>query len=116
MQVRTELETSIVSALARMSEFHGGEELARAANYLTRRLPPGRLVLVSTSIEGAAIAAVVSAINSSRDLSWFLISPSRQAELPEGQVVLIEPVDAGEGWRRTMESVLPGAEILIAPT
>jgi hypothetical protein len=115
MQQGTDLETSIVAALSRMTEFHSGEELVRAAHSMIDRLPPGRVVLVSTTIEGAAIAAVISALTSGRDVSWYLISPARRADLPEGQVVVVEPVDAGDGWRRTIESVIPGAEILIAP-
>jgi hypothetical protein len=116
LTMRTEMERSIVTALARMAEFHSGEELARTADSLVRRLPPGRIVLVSTTIEGAAIAAVMSALSAAQDVSWYLISPNRRAKLPEGHVVLIEPVDAGEGWRRTMESMIPGAEIFIAST
>lgn len=95
-----------------MAAFHTGEELVRAAHVLIDRLPPGPLVLVSTTIEGAAIAAVMSALASTRDLSWHLISPSWRPDLPEGQVVVVEPVDAGLGWRSTMESLMPGAEIL----
>ena len=113
--MRNGMEVRIVEALSRMADFHAGEELVRAANSLIDQLPPGRVVLVSTTVEGAAIAAVMSALSSARDVSWYLINPSRRAKLPEGHVVLIEPVDAGEGWRRTMESIIPGAEIFIAP-
>ncbi len=98
-----------------MSDFHTGEELARAAHALVAQLPQGRVVLVSTSVEGAAIAAVTSALLSRRDIQWFLISTNRRTALPDGKVVVVEPVDAGEGWRRTMRSVIPGAEIFIAP-
>jgi hypothetical protein len=116
LTMSTEMERSIVTALARMADYHSGEELARTAHSLISRLPPGPVVLVSTTIEGAAIAAVMSAFSAAQDVPWYLISPSRRAKLPEGHVVLIEPVDAGEGWRRTMETVIPGAEIFIAST
>lgn len=115
VDMTTEVRAAVVKALSRMADFHAGEELVRAAQALTATLPHGRVVLVSTSVEGAAIAAVASALLPTRDVHWFLISASRRADLPDGKVVVVEPVDAGEGWRTTMKAVIPGAQIFIAP-
>jgi hypothetical protein len=100
--------------LAAMAMFHSPAILRRAAEEVLERLPGGPVSIVSTSIEGAALAAVCSILAEQQVSGWHMIDiafPLR-AEL-EKQVVVVEPIDPGAGWRNLLLKRLPGAQIVI---
>lgn len=95
-----------------MDELYEGQAVSSAAALLLDALPGGLLTLLSTSDQGAGLAAVCASRRPST--TWRktnLVSP-----LPApvaGGVVVVEPVDPGEGWRRAVEHRYPGAQIVI---
>jgi hypothetical protein len=101
--------------LEEMRRMRDGEALIGAAHALLDQLPPGTVTLLGSSIEGVALAALCAALRGEGS-TWGridLVGPpmSDKAEV----VVVVEPVDAGEGWRRAVEARYPGASILVAP-
>jgi hypothetical protein len=103
------------AALLEMQELRDGERLARAARALERQLPREPLALMSTSVEGAALAAVCA---TSRDLdaTWQLVNLLNAPPVPDGRrPVMIEPVDPGEGWRHAVLDRYPNALVMTQP-
>jgi hypothetical protein len=101
--------------LEQMRRLRDGEALLEAAHVLLDQLPAGTVVLLGSSTEGVALAALCSALRGEGS-SWGridLAGPPTRNE-PEG-VVVVEPVDGGEGWRRAVEARYPGAPIFVAP-
>lgn len=81
-----------------MEALRDGHALRSAAAAVARRLPPGRLALLSTSPEGAALAAVCASTRSA-PTSWQLIHLAYPPRVhPDAHVVVVEPVDPGCGW------------------
>jgi hypothetical protein len=100
--------------LVAMGLFHSPSVLRRAAEEVLEHLPDGPVSLVSTSMEGAALAALCSVMAERQVSGWHLVDvtfPIR-AEL-ERQVIVIEPVDPGEGWRSMVHERLPRAQVVI---
>ena len=96
-----------------MQTLRSGDSLAAAADAVEGALPHRPLVLVSTSDEGAGLAAVCAA---SRGVgtSWMkvnLLAPQFGEENVE--VVVVEPIHAGVAWRQAVDRIYPGARILI---
>jgi hypothetical protein len=95
-----------------MDELYEGRALSTAVALLLDVLPGGPLTLLSTSDQGAGLAAVCASRR--RSTTWRktnLVSP-----LPapiSGAVVVIEPIDPGAGWRQAVEHRYPGAQIVI---
>jgi hypothetical protein len=99
--------------LAEMQKLRSGDALASAADAVQAALPRHSVVLVSTSDEGAGVAAVCAA-RRGRGTNWMkvdLLAPQQVADGP--LVVVVEPVDAGAAWRQAVERVYPGARILV---
>lgn len=98
-----------------MRAVHSGEALDRAAQLLRRQLPPGPAVLLATSLEGVAVAAVCAAGRPEFATRWErlnLVVPVAVA--PSERVVVVEPVDGGSGWQRTIARQYPDALFLFA--
>jgi hypothetical protein len=94
--------------LRQMDALHDGDQLADAAASVLSQLPAGSLTLLSTSPQGVALAAVCAATrgDSTRWSALDLLDPGPQ---DTGGVVVVEPVDAGPGWRRSVSARLPSA-------
>lgn len=98
---------------AEMQTLGVGDALSAAADAVGSVLPPHDVVLVSTSIEGAGVAAVCAARRGDRT-RWMKVELLAPESVPDGaNVVVVEPVDAGAAWRQAVERVYPGATILV---
>jgi hypothetical protein len=98
---------------AEMHELRSGDKLASAADAVEAALPRHPVVLVSTSDEGAGLAAVCAA-RRGRGTSWMKIDLLAPDMVGDGRtVVVVEPVDAGAAWRQAVERVYPGARVLV---
>jgi hypothetical protein len=111
-------EPSLAAQYAAESEsmhaLRDGHALRVAAAQVARRLPAGRLALLATSPEGAALAAVCAA---SRDApcSWQLIHLMYPPTVSPGdRVVVVEPIDPGDGWREAVSRHYPDALLVFA--
>ena len=96
-----------------MQTLRSGDSLAAAADAVEGALPHHPLVLVSTSDEGAGLAAVCAA---SRGVgtSWMKVNLlASQFGEENVEVVVVEPIDAGAAWRQGVDRIYPGARILI---
>jgi hypothetical protein len=90
-----------------------GLELAAAADAVEAALPERPVVLVSTSDEGAALAAVCAARRGDGN-SWLKVNLLQPQSVAIGsEVVVVEPVDAGAAWRQAVEYHYPTARVLI---
>jgi hypothetical protein len=96
-----------------MEQVHAGDQLASTADDMAQRLPSGPVTMLSTTIEGAAIAAVCAAQRPAA--SWRMIELSWQpAIITDTPVVFVEPVEPGAAWRDAVERRYPEATVLIA--
>lgn len=110
----TDLAAEYQAATEEMEALQDGTRLAAAAVSMARRLPPGRLRLLSTSPEGAGLAAVCAA-SRGPSTSWqfaHLAYPPR-TRIGE-QVVFIEPIDPGKAWEAAVRGCYGDALILYA--
>ena len=81
-----------------MEQLHAGERLQAAAADVAPRLPESEVTLLSTSIEGAAIAAVCAAQHPMA--TWRLVELAWQpVVVTDAPVVFVEPVEPGRAWR-----------------
>lgn len=102
------------AASEQMARLHDGSALRDAAYEVGGRLPAGRAVLLSTSPEGAAIAAVCAAARRA-PTSWQLIHLAYPPALEGGQqIVVLEPVDPGAAWTVAVRRHYPDALVLFA--
>lgn len=98
-----------------MRELHDGQALQDAVNLLLPHLPPGRLTLVAMSSEGMAVAAACAMCRAPLPTRWARLDiHAPNAIQQEGQAIVIEPVSAGSGWRRTIERRFPDVTFLDA--
>src|SRR5437868_4968211 len=110
-----EFEQALLGDLAQAERLHLGDEIRLTALAILEGLPRRNVVLVATSIEGAALAAVCSALAPERNLVWRLVNLIRSGE-PEldTEVMVIEPADPGIGWRDAIMRRYPGARFAFA--
>ena len=99
-----------------MEAVYDGDALRAAAETVLATLPPGPVVLYSSSDTGAGLAAACAALRGGRT-SWrridLLAAPAGpQAE--ESAVIVVEAVDAGAGWRDAVSRRYPDARVVIA--
>lgn len=98
-----------------MRSMHDASLLRRAAESVLPRLPDGPLVLLASSEEGCALAAVCAALRADTRTSWERVSFGVPTQARTGaNFVVIEPIDAGEGWRRAVLYKYPGARFQVA--
>lgn len=96
-----------------MQTLRFGDRLAAAADAVEAALPRRRLVLLSTSDEGAALASVCAARRGA-GTSWMKVNLLAAEAVADGvEVVIVEPVDAGAAWRQAVERAYPGARLLV---
>ena len=105
------------AGLQAMGTLHRGEVMESAARSVLSRLPRGPLSLVTTSVEGAALAAVCCVLAPESGLRWEYVCLDRPARFDgHGIIVAVEPVDPGPWWRQALAQRLPSATVVIATT
>lgn len=107
-------DTTVAWFVARREEqaaAHHGAALRTWAEAAVRALPIGPLTLVSTSSEGSALAAVISALRD-QPTRWQTISLGRPPAGLTGAVAVIEAVQLGDGARASIAALLPHALVL----
>jgi hypothetical protein len=114
VQQRESLAGQYAAAIDKMEALRDGRALQAAAAGVADRLPPGRLALLSTSPEGTALAAVC-AVARSAPTSWQLINLGYPPTVALGfRVVVIEPLDPGQGWQAAVRRHYPHADLVFA--
>lgn len=97
-----------------MRVLHNGAALRHAVDAVLGQLPAGRLALLSTSIEGIALAAA-TAIQRPAPTAWQSLDVRLgPQDIIVGRPVVIEPVDPGPGWRSAIGRIIPGAAFVFA--
>lgn len=115
MSALTGLAAEYEQATKTMEALRDGKALRDAAASVQERLPSGPLVLMSTSPEGTAVAAVCAASRPST--TWqFLHLACPPAVGEDEHIVFIEPVDPGRGWRAAVRRRYPRATLLFVET
>lgn len=98
-----------------MRRLRDGAALLDAARGVLPHLPTGPLLLLSTSVEGTALAAVCATLRGSGSTTWARVNLVAPQLLDEARhTVFVEPVDPGAGWRSAIEKHYPGADFLSA--
>lgn len=97
---------------AEMDRLYDGEVLRDAVIEVLKRLPSGPLTLVSTSVQGAGLVAACAAARA-EPTGWRQVNLAHSTIEVSGAVVVVEPVDAGAGWRAAVAARYPGAQILV---
>jgi hypothetical protein len=95
-----------------MDALSKGSVLASATEAVLAELPAGPLTLLSSSDQGAGLAAACASRRDA-ETAWRkinLVGPQPASTV--GQIIVIEPVDPGVGWRRAVERSYPGARLL----
>jgi hypothetical protein len=90
---------------------HDGSTLRGLAETVLTRLPAGAVTLVSSSVEGCALAAAVAVIRDEKT-RWEHLAVGRPHATQAGSVVVVEPLLLGQGMLETLDTALPGALIL----
>jgi hypothetical protein len=98
---------------AEMNRLHDGEALRIAAEYVLAQLPAGPLFLISTSAQGAALAAVC-AVTRRAPTRWQFVNALLDPVAASGRVVVVEPIDGGAGWREALLRRYPDADFVFA--
>lgn len=101
------LLTSYLEGQEQMETFSDGATLAAAARSVLRQLPAGKLTLLTTSTAGTALAATCAALRE-EPTRWCAIDILLPSKV-EGQVVIVEPLDAGPAWRDALSRCYPQA-------
>jgi hypothetical protein len=98
----------------KMDEVYDGLALRDLARTAMRRLPDGPVLLISTSVQGAGLAAACAVLRDepTRWRKLDLLLPD--VEVDADRVVFIETVDPGEGWRDAVQRRFPDAEFVFA--
>lgn len=100
------------SRLAEQGLAHDGRVLKEWANAVLHRLPRGSVILLSISVEGCALGAVVSALRE-ESTSWDrLVLRANQPKRADVSIVVVEPVRLGSGTTELIQQLLPTALIL----
>jgi hypothetical protein len=97
---------------------HEGWALKNWATAVLQKLPPGRVALLSMSVEGCALAAVVASMRKD-ETTWEQIAVGRPQPERKRTLVVVEPIRLAEGLLESLQQLLPNAfviEGLAAPT
>jgi hypothetical protein len=105
------LAASYLEGQEQVQALSDGSCLRAAATSVLSQLPSGPLTLVSTSTAGAALAATCAALRS-EPTHWQAIDLLLPTPI-EGAVAVVEPIDAGDGWRGALTRHYPGAEVFL---
>jgi hypothetical protein len=91
---------------------HDARLLRTWAEGVLGRLPAGRLTLLSTSVEGCALAAVIGALRD-EPTTWEQLALGRpQEDRDGGGVVVVEVVRLGDGLLEALDALLPGVPVI----
>jgi hypothetical protein len=115
---RTHMHRSLLTEYAereaQMDTVYEGEVMRRTALAVGRRLGQGRLILLSTTRQGAGVAAACAAARGEAT-SWRQIDLMLAPEVPTGATpVFVEVVDPGQGWRDFVIGRYPEARFVFA--
>ena len=91
-----------------MSRLYDGVSLRSAASSALEQLPEGPVALVATSEAGAGLAAACAALRD-QPTTWRKINLLTDAGEMIHPVVVVDPVDAGDGWRAAIRRRFPKA-------
>lgn len=97
--------------LAEQRAAHSGATLNQWASEVLLELPSGPVTLLSLSVEGCALAAVVAASRQDAT-SWEQLALGRPHRELVGIPVVLEPAQLAEGALRVLERTLPGAVVI----
>ncbi|MDQ2983079.1 MAG: hypothetical protein M3R70_04000 [Actinomycetota bacterium] len=98
---------------AEMDELHDGAALAAGVRAVLGQLPDGPVMLVSTSDQGAGLAAACAAQRGEPTL-WRKVNLRLPFPSPASHsLVIVDPVEGGAGWRRAVERAYPGARLIV---
>lgn len=97
-----------------MDELHDGTVLRQYAAQVVHRLPRGPVELLSTSRQGAGLAAACAALRTEptrwRELDLLLRASWQSC----GQVVLVEMINPGAAWQNAVFRRFPDAQLIFA--
>jgi hypothetical protein len=100
-----------VERLAEQREAHSGATLSQWASKVLLELPRGPVALLSLSVEGCALGAVVAASRLD-PTSWEQLALGRPHRELAGTPVVLEPAQLGEAMLQVLERTLPGALVI----
>jgi hypothetical protein len=98
-----------------MNRLHEGVLLRSAAESVLAQLPDGPLTLLATSASGAGLAAACAALRN-QPTTWRqvdLVGIPLEATDP---VVVVDTIDAGDGWRAALLGRFPSAMFVVPET
>jgi hypothetical protein len=109
---RRDLATAwVADRLVEQRAAHDARLLRTWAEGVLSRLPAGRLTLLSTSVEGCALAAVIGALRAD-PTTWEQLALGRPQEDRDGAVVVVEVVRLGDGLLEALDALLPGVPVI----
>jgi hypothetical protein len=91
-----------------MDGLEDGAQLRAAACSVLKQLPDGPIMLVATSGAGAGLAATCAAMRD-QPTAWRRIDLATDSGGIVDPVVVVDPVDAGDGWRSAIARRWPTA-------
>lgn len=102
-----------IERLSEQAAAHDGAALRRWSRMVLEALPPGPVILLATSVEGCALAAVVAAQRDEAPTRWDQLVLGRvDAIAADAAIVIVEPAQLGSGLHEAIAEALPHAQIL----
>jgi hypothetical protein len=105
------LLATYVQGQREMDRLRDGAQLRSAAYSVLKQLPEGELTLVATSGAGAGLAAACAALRD-QPTTWTKIDLLFAAGEVSKPVLVVDPIDAGEGWRAAILRLYPAARFV----
>jgi hypothetical protein len=90
---------------------HDGAVVRHLAEAALAQLPEGAVTILSTSLEGCAVAAATAALRD-EPTRWARLVLGRDAPEHDGSVIVLEAVTLGDGLRTSIRNMLPAATIM----
>jgi hypothetical protein len=106
------VETAFAQGANAMRELWDGATLMQAASDVLRVTRPAPTAFLSTSSEGAALAAVCAALRADGSV-WRKVNLLVDAPRFDLPVVFVEPVAAGAAWTAAMRNRYPDATAVV---
>lgn len=98
---------------AQMITVYDGVRLRALVDEVLKMLPDGPLVILSTSDQGAGIAAAVAALRED-PTHWSRVDLLLPMDIPaNSSVVVVEPIHGGAAWREAVERRWPTATVVV---
>jgi hypothetical protein len=97
----------------RMNALHDGAHLRASLRRVLEQLPAGRLVLLSTSEQGAGLAAAAAA-SRPEPTFWRRVDAMLPVDLPSNvPIVIVEPIEGDTAWRQMIKHRWPTAIVIV---